>query len=705
MDRRVRKLSAALALSIALSLIATTSGATEDLSALARPVARGPLADDSVYFVMTDRFANGDTSNDGGGLTGGRLGGGDDSTDIGYYHGGDFKGLTNHLQYIRDLGFNSIWITPPVKNQFVQQGSAAYHGYWALDFTTIDPHLGTEQDFKDFVAASHKLGMKVIVDIVVNHTADVVKYTIGATTYREPADFPYKTCTRKVFDPAKVAGLASFPKLCVDKSFAYVPRTSTYDKNIKKPVFLNDLTNYHNRGDSIWSGTSVTQGDFVGLDDIFTEKPAVVKGMTDLWSSWITRFDIDGYRIDTAKHVNPEFWRAFLPKIIATAKAAGKENFPIFGEVADSDIPFLASFVTEQNFPGVLDFPFQAKVSRFAKAGGGASDVADLFNTDDFYTTSTTSAYSLATFLGNHDMGRIGHFIEILSGSDGAQIMLERAKLANALLFTLRGGPVLYYGDEKGMTGNGGDQLARQDMFATHVEDWKSEVRIGNAPIGNSSAFDVKNPLEANVAELQGLYKKYPALKSGTQQIRFGMGSVLAVSRYADNQELLIAFNSSDDPQGATIPVSTKNSTWSTVSGGAQYSAHATSIDLKLAPRSWVILKADKVFEPSTALEVILNSPKPDYRTPGWSAITAKVPGDDFVQVTFAARQIGKAWKMLGTSDHRTMEDNYVIAGLHRVFIHNRLYKSGTTFELVAIATNTKGEKSVSKVVNYKVKY
>jgi hypothetical protein len=183
------------------------------------------------------------------------------------------------------------------------------------------------------------------------------------------------------------------------------------------------------------------------------------------------------------------------------------------------------------------------------------------------------------------------------------------------------------------------------------------------------------------------------------------MGSVLVVSRYADNQELLIAFNSSDDPQGATVPVSTKNSTWSTVSGGAQYSAHATSLDLKLAPRSWVILKADKAFEPSTALEVILNSPKPDYRTPGWSAITAKVPGDDFVQVTFAARQIGKAWKILGTSDHRTMEDNYVIAGLHRVFIHNRLYKSGTTFELVAIATNTKGEKSVSKVVNYKVKY
>ena len=151
-----------------------------------------------------------------------------------------------------------------------------------------------------------------------------------------------------------------------------------------------------------------------------------------------------------------------------------------------------------KKFPGVLDFPFHAKVSRFAKAGGGAADLITLFNADDLYTTPTTSAYSLATFLGNHDMGRIGRFIAIISESDGQQVLVERSALANALLFTLRGGPVLYYGDEKGMTGDGGDQLARQDMFATQVDAWKSELRIGNSPIGNASAFAVKNPLEDN---------------------------------------------------------------------------------------------------------------------------------------------------------------------------------------------------------------
>lgn len=701
----MKRLVLALAAIISISNLVAPSWAVEDLTSLARPTARGPLAAESVYFVMTDRFENGDKNNDGGGLTGGRLGGGDDPTDIAYYHGGDFKGLTSRLNYIAKLGFTSIWITPPVVNQFVQQGSAGYHGYWGTNFTTIDPHYGTEADFKKFVSESHKLGMKVIVDIVVNHTADVIKYTLGSTTYREPTDFPYKTCTGKVFDPAKFAGLPTFPKLCADKSFAYVPRTSTYDKNIKKPAFLNDLTNYHNRGDSIWSGTSVTAGDFAGLDDVFTEKPAVVKGMTDLWSSWITKFDIDGYRVDTAKHVNPEFWKAFLPRVLATAKAAGKKNFPIFGEVADLDIPYLASFVTEQKFPSVLDFPFQAKVSRFAKAGGGAADLITLFNADDLYTTPTTSAYSLATFLGNHDMGRIGRFIAIISESDGPEVLLERAQLANALLFTLRGGPVLYYGDEKGMTGDGGDQLARQDMFATQVGAWKSELRIGSRPIGDSTAFDVKNPLEDNITALQSLYSGFPALKVGTQQPRYGVGSVFAASRFANNQEIVIAFNSNDEAQRATFKVSTKNSDWSTLLGKAIVSVENASMTVNLPPRGWVILKAEKEFAPSHPIAISLLDPKPDYSTPGWSALSAKVPGDDFVEVTFAIRRSKKTWQVFGTSDRRTLKDGNVVGGLHRVFLHNRLYKSGTKLQIVAIAKNTKGETATSKIINYTIKY
>ena len=302
-------------------------------------------------------------------------------------------------------------------------------------------------------------------------------------------------------------------------------------------------------------------------------------------------------------------------------------------------------------------------------------------------------------------MGRIGRFIAIISESDGPEVLLERAQLANALLFTLRGGPVLFYGDEKGMTGDGGDQLARQSMFATQVDAWKSELRIGSRPIGNATAFDVKNPLEDNIAALQSLYSRFPALKVGTQQLRHGIGSVFAASRFANNQEIVIAFNSSDEAQMATFNVSTKNSDWSKLLGKAIVSVENASMTVNLAPRGWVILKAEKEFAPSHLIAISLLRPKPDYSTPGWSALSAKVPGDDFVEVTFAIRRSGKAWQVLGTSDRRTIKDGNVVGGLHRVFLHNRLYKSGTQLEIVAIAKNTKGETATSKIINYTIKY
>ena len=222
---------------VALSFL-TYSSAAEDLTALARPIVRGGAADSQIYFVMTDRFANGDVSNDEAGLTGFPAVTGYDPTDIGYFHGGDFKGLTSKLDYIQGLGFNSIWITPPVKQRYVQGDSAAYHGYWGLDFTTIDPHLGTEEDFKNFVSEAHKRDMKVIVDIVINHTGDVIKYRGDVYSYSEISDYPYKDCSGKKFDLNKFIGKANFPKLCAAKSFPVPPVVSDKNKNIKAPAFL-----------------------------------------------------------------------------------------------------------------------------------------------------------------------------------------------------------------------------------------------------------------------------------------------------------------------------------------------------------------------------------------------------------------------------------------------------------------------------------
>src|SRR4051812_16667310 len=138
---------------------------------------RGP-ADDIIYFLLPDRFANADTSNDRGDLEGGRLVTGFDPTSKAFYHGGDLRGVIGHLDYIRSLGATAIWIAPVMKNKPVQGApgheSAGYHGYWITDFMHVDPHLGTEADLHALIDAAHARGMKVILDIVANHTADVI---------------------------------------------------------------------------------------------------------------------------------------------------------------------------------------------------------------------------------------------------------------------------------------------------------------------------------------------------------------------------------------------------------------------------------------------------------------------------------------------------------------------------------------------------
>ena len=136
--------------------------------------------DEIVYFMLPDRFENGDPDNDTGGFPGGKLDHGFDPTHKGFYQGGDLKGLTSRLDYIQGMGATAIWLGPIYKNKPVQGGpgqeSSGYHGYWITDFTDVDPHLGTKEDLKAFVSGAHERGMKVYLDIITNHTADVISY-------------------------------------------------------------------------------------------------------------------------------------------------------------------------------------------------------------------------------------------------------------------------------------------------------------------------------------------------------------------------------------------------------------------------------------------------------------------------------------------------------------------------------------------------
>jgi len=271
------------------------------------PAASG-LATQRIYFVMTDRYANGDTSNDRGGKTGSSEITGYDPTSTAYFHGGDLKGLADHLARIKALGFTSVWITPPFGQNTVQDGSAAYHGYWIDNFLHVDPHLGTDADFAAFVARAHALGLKVILDVVVNHTGDVIQLSSPAYQSKQ-----YRDCHGKVFNPAQYVGTNRFPCL----SARSMPNPPTVDPAIKSPGWLNDPTNYHDRGNLTFSGPCdeqcLEQGDFFGLDDLFTEKPVVVNGLAAIYAAWVKKYKLDGFRVDTARHVNAGFFGLWVP--------------------------------------------------------------------------------------------------------------------------------------------------------------------------------------------------------------------------------------------------------------------------------------------------------------------------------------------------------------------------------------------------------
>jgi glycosidase len=696
------KFRAAAITSLTIGIVlATPTVADVSTSTLFAPTVRGAQSNESVYFVMTDRFENGDSSNDFGGATDGRYASGYVPDEIGWWHGGDFKGITKRINYIKDMGFTSIWITPPVKQVIFQGSSASYHGYWGLDFLTVDPHLGTEADFKEMVKAAHTAGLKVIVDVVANHTADVIYNPNYASEYLESYAFPYKSALGKVFDAKKLAGKTTFPKLSAAKSFPYAPQVASINSKIKNPAWLNDLTNYHNRGHSDFSGESITDGDFFGLDDLFTEKPEVVKGWTDVWSYWIKNFDIDGLRIDTFKHINPEFWQAVIPKVLTVAKQQGKNDFPIYGEAADSDAYTLSSYVRTKQTPSVLDFAFQKNITNFARFGGSTQQIVTLFNADDLYTTPTTNAYQLATFISNHDSGRIGMQLRKSVAVDQPGQLLDRAKLSNALLFLLRGGPVLYYGDEVGMTGTTGDKESRQDMFPTLVTDWKKEQRIGSAAIGDKSSFDQPHELRTQITKLQQLIKENPGLRNGVQQTRHAQQGLFAVTRYAANQEYIVVYNGADEIKSVTVQTSTKNSTWRILDGECQINSELL---ISLSARSYCLLKADNKYSSTDTPKVQLKAISETAITGDLLQLAAHVPGDDYVEVAFSLRLPGGAWKLIGTSDHRTFADNATEGALHRVFIDPLSYKVGSKIEVIAVAIGSSGKSAQSKIVKHTIK-
>jgi pullulanase-type alpha-1,6-glucosidase len=661
------------------------AGYTADDDALVAPPVREPGGQEQFYFVMTDRFADGDASNNQGGLAGDRLTTGFDPTDKGFYNGGDIAGLRQNLDYIDGLGTTAIWLTPSFKNKPVQgtgaNASAGYHGYWITDFTQIDPHLGTNAELQALIGEAHAKGIKVYFDIIANHTADVIDYAEKQYGYIDQKTAPYTDANGVAFDPHSYAGTDTFPALDAATSFPYTPVIADADKDVKVPAWLNDPTLYHNRGNSTWSGESVTYGDFDGLDDIMTESPTVVDGFVDVYQKWID-LGIDGFRIDTAKHVNFEFWQQWTTRVLDYAHAKGKPDFFMFGEVYDADPAKLSPYVRDTDMSSVLDFTFQSSAVSYA-GGGNAKALQNLYAGDDRYTTPDSSATALPTFLGNHDMGRVGYF---LKDADNA---LQRDLLAHDLMFLGRGQPVVYYGDEQGFVGTGGDKDARQSLFASQVPSYQDQNLITGEKAGSGDRYDTSAPVYERIADLAALREANPALVTGAQIERYadnGAG-VYAFSRVDRDEkvEYLVALNNTTADKAVNLTTLTANATYAPVYGASVEistdAASATSVNVPAL--STVVYRAGTtVTAPAAATPVTVAAPAAGAGLNGTSAVTADVDDTTWQETSFAWRVVGsEEWHALGTAEDTDPGVFHTVDGL----------ATGTLVEYRAVTTDAAG--------------
>lgn len=346
-----------------------------------------------IYFMLTDRFNNGNTGNDDPyGLS-------YDKQDPGTYHGGDFKGVTDKLDYLKALGINTIWVSPVVENiaydvrydQTPYQNSYyAYHGYWAKNFEKLNPHFGTVQEFHTLIDEAHARGMKIMVDVVINHAG----YGMDKAIDNPPEGYPTDE------DRQKFEGML---------------RTGQ-------------------------SSDEVT-GQLSGLPDFETERSEVRDQIIDWQVAWVDEIGktakgntIDYFRVDTVKHVEDDTWMAFKNELTKV-----KPDFKLIGEAwgasVDNDLGYLNSGMMD----AVLNFNFKSIAKQFVE--GHLEEANRQLEKQE---NSLSNVATVGNFLSSHDEDG---FLKTLGGNE------DLFKVAVSLQATAKGQPVIYYGEELGYSG------------------------------------------------------------------------------------------------------------------------------------------------------------------------------------------------------------------------------------------------------------
>lgn len=507
---------------LSLALAACAQGARDTKPARGYYGTLEPMARDAVYFVVTDRFVNGDTSNDQ------REQGGPDpatrtfdrpvpgappgqSDNIGYL-GGDFKGLLDNAAYIRDMGFGAVWLTPIVDNPdqaftggdavtwggaFQDRGKTGYHGYWGVDFYRLDEHLPSRDlDFAGLTGGLKRHGLKTVLDIVANH---------GSPSFTMPVDQPkYGEIYR---DGVLVADHQNLAPEQLDPAHNPLHRF------------------FHN------------QKDLVQLSNIDDTNPAVLDYFVGAYSQWIDQ-GADAFRIDTIRHMPPAFWKRFSDRI-----RAKRPGFFMFGEAFDYKAENIAPFTWARNGGvSVLDFPLKERMAQvFGRKRGDFSLLAErLYLTDGPYA----NPYELMTFYDNHDMPR-------LDASDEGFID------AHHWLFTARGIPVIYYGSEVGFERGRAEHAGNRNYFG--------QQRIDAAR---------GNPIRESLKRIAKVREASPALQRGLQlnvELRGDRAVFYRVYEHAGQSQIaLVLLNKGDAAAQFEVSEYLQAGRWRAALGGGE---------------------------------------------------------------------------------------------------------------------------------------
>jgi glycosidase len=436
----------------------------------------GDWRDEVIYQVLVDRFANGDFNNDYQVREG----------HLARFQGGDWRGMTEHLDYIKELGVTTLWISPVVKNVETDADVDSYHGYWAQDLTQTNPHFGDIADLRLLTARAHDLGLKIVLDIVTNHMGQVFYYDtnlngnpdiyIGGSgalpVVSSRSDLSRITEYDPDWDPKGIQAFTSLgPAGRAPIIFIQDPKIN----RVPPPGILGTAGAYHGYGRVLNydDERQRTLGDFPGgLKDVATELPAVRAELIDLYTRWAELVDLDGFRIDTVKHVEYDFWREFGTKVRARLKARTKERFLMFGEAFDGNDVLLGSYTQ----PGMLDsvFYFSQHYQVFRDIFMNAHDAGQQKGTEQIarlwadrqknYNNEPqpdgigiAPSRALVNFMDNHDVSRFLF---------NAQGDVEALRNALVLLMTEEGIPCLYYGTELDFSG-GNDPANREVLWTT----------------------------------------------------------------------------------------------------------------------------------------------------------------------------------------------------------------------------------------------